>query len=156
MPKDKEGNKITYSEFFKRWGEGIKNVAKNPTPLEKISIESRATFINLIGLITCLIVLIIYRDKFFVNWFAYGLMLIFIGNSITTGLKFIGLNEQKKFLKGLYSDSQRKEEESEGSNETLLETRSISGEGNKEEQMPEYVENHAEKDLNNLKGGKND
>jgi hypothetical protein len=100
MPKTKSGEQITWKEWFSRAGKGIKQVATNPTPLERVSIESRATFINLTGLIICLTAIIIFRDKFFVNWFAYGLILIFIGGIITTGLKYLGLREQKKFLKG--------------------------------------------------------
>lgn len=104
MVKTKSGEVITMGEFFKRWGKGIKNVATNPSPLEKITIEYRATFINLTGLVTCLIALIIFRDKFFVSWFAYGLILIFVGTIITTALKYFGLREQKKFLKSLETE----------------------------------------------------
>jgi len=105
MPKDKEGNKLTWSQFLKRWGKGIKQVATNPTPLEKLTIELRATFINLIGIITCLTALIIFREQFFVSWFAYGLILIFVSTLITTLLKFFGLKAQKKFLKSLEVNS---------------------------------------------------
>jgi len=105
MPKKKDGEQITWSEWFKLWGNGIKQVATNPTPLEKLNIELRATFINLIGIITCLTALIIFREQFFVSWFAYGLILIFISTLITTGLKFFGLREQKKFLKSLEVNS---------------------------------------------------
>ena len=101
MPKIKSGEKITWSEWFKRWGNGIKQVATNPTPLEKLNIEIRATFINLIGVTTCLTALIIFREQFFVSWFAYGLILIFVSTLITTTLKFFGLREQKKFIQNL-------------------------------------------------------
>ena len=99
--KDKEGKEITFKEFMKRWGDGIKQVTKNPTPLEKVSIELNGTFVMFIGLIVCFITLIIFRDKFIVSYFAYGLILIFIGNIMTTGLKLFGLREQKKFLNSL-------------------------------------------------------
>lgn len=99
MPKDKRGEIITWKEFFLRWGIGIKRVVVDPTPLEKVNIELRATFINLIGIIICLVVLLIYRNDFFVKWFAYGLILIFFSTLIITGLKFFGLREQKKILK---------------------------------------------------------
>ena len=101
MPKIKSGEKITWSDWFKMWGNGIKQVATNPTPLEKLNIEIRATFINLIGVTTCLTALIIFREQFFVSWFAYGLILIFVSTLITTTLKFFGLREQKKFIKNL-------------------------------------------------------
>lgn len=101
--KDKDGNELGFKLWMKKWKKGISNVTKNPTPLEKVNIELNGTFVTLIGLIVCLITLIIFRDKFFVNWFAYGLILIFVGNIMTTGLKFFGLREQKKFLKSLES-----------------------------------------------------
>lgn len=104
MPKDKSGKKISWGEFFIRWGKGIKNVAKNPTPMERLTIESRAAVINLTGMWVCLFALIIFRDAFFVSWFAYGLMLIFSANIVTTGMKYFGLKEQKKFLKNLESE----------------------------------------------------
>lgn len=97
--KDKNGKEITIGEFFKRWGQGIKNVTSNPTPLERLTIERNGTLITLMGLIISLIVLIIYRDKFVVEWFSYGLMLIFIGNIITTNLKLQGVREQLKRIK---------------------------------------------------------
>ncbi len=104
MPKTKEGEQISWGEFFIRWGEGIKNVAKNPTPLERLGIEIRASIVNLIGLSVCLITLIIFSEAFFVRWFAYGLILIFLANIITTSLKYFGLVEQRKFLLDLEKD----------------------------------------------------
>jgi len=147
MPKDKKGKQITWEEFFSRCKDGIKQVVTQPTPLEKVSIELRATFITLIGLIICLLTLIIFRDKFLVSWFAYGLILIFAGNILTTGLKYFGLREQRKFLKGLEINSQRKEDESDTPNETLLETRSKAGEDNKLGDMPVDVDNHADENV---------
>ena len=101
MPKTASGEVISTKEFFKRWKEGIKNVTKNPTPLEKVTIELRGTFINVLGILTCLVVLIIYRNEFVVVWFSYGLILIFLGSLITVGMKLIALRQQKKFLKKL-------------------------------------------------------
>jgi len=101
MPRTKSGELISWGEFMKRWKEGIKNVAKNPTPIEKVSIELRGTFINLLGILTCLVVLIIYRNEFVVVWFSYGLILIFLGSLITVGIKFFALRQQKNFLKNI-------------------------------------------------------
>jgi len=93
--KDKDGNKLTTKEFFSRWKSGIQNL----TPIQKLTNETRGTFITLIGSVVCLIALIVYRDRFFVNWFAYGLILIFLGNIITTGLKWLSMKQQLKFFK---------------------------------------------------------
>jgi len=99
--KDKEGNKLSVGEFLKKWGEGIKNL----NPIQKLTNESRATLITLIGSITCLIALIIFRNKLIVSWFAYGLILIFIGNTWNTGLKLIGLRQQLRYFKNTDNQS---------------------------------------------------
>jgi len=104
--KDNKGNKITAGEYLKRWGEGIKNL----TPIQKLKNESRATFITLIGSITCLIALIIFRDKFVVSWFVYGLILIFVGNSWNTIVKWLSLKQQLRFFKNMDSNSINLEE----------------------------------------------
>jgi hypothetical protein len=104
--KDKQGNKLTVKEFMSRWAEGIANL----TPLQKVSNEARAALITLLGNIGCLIVLIIFREKFFVHWFAYALILIFIGNTWSTGIKVIGLHQQIKMFKGLDNSSRNLDE----------------------------------------------
>jgi hypothetical protein len=101
MVKIKSGEEITLKEWFKRAKQGIKNVATNPTPIERITQESYGTFTSLIGYITCLVVMIIFNDKFFINWFAYGLILVFIGTIWTTGLKWFGLRQQLKLFKNM-------------------------------------------------------
>jgi len=104
--KTKAGEQITFKEFLKRWKEGIQNMS----PQQKLINESRGTFITLIGFIVGAVALIIYKDKF-VSLFAYGLILIFIGNIWTTALKLMGIRQQLKFFK--------KAEESIGLNELL-------------------------------------
>ena len=78
--KDKSGKKITKKEFISRWKEGIANI----TPLQRLTNEAQSTLIMLVGFIMCLGAIIIYREKFIVNWFAYGLILIFIVNVWST------------------------------------------------------------------------
>lgn len=99
--KDKDGNKLSAGEYLKKWGEGIKNL----TPLQRILNESRATLITLIGSIVALVSLIIFRDRMLVSWFAYGLILIFLGNSWSQGLKWLGLRQQIKLMKNLEGSS---------------------------------------------------
>jgi hypothetical protein len=98
--KTKSGEIISLSEWIKRWKQGIKNVATNPTPIERLNQESYGTLTTLIGLIACLVVLIIYRESFFTHWFAYALILVFVGNIWTTGLKYIGIRQSLKLFKG--------------------------------------------------------
>jgi len=99
--KDKQGNKITSKEFFSKWADGIKNL----TLMQKMTNEARGTLITLIGFIVAVITLIIYRDRLIVSWFAYGLILVFIGNIWTTGIKWLSLNQQLKYFKNINQSS---------------------------------------------------
>lgn len=93
--KDKAGNKITMKEFWTRWKKGIEEL----TPIQKLKSEIQGTFVNLIGYIVALIAVIIKRDV--IGLLAYGLILIFIGSVWTTGLKWLSLRQQYKFMNGL-------------------------------------------------------
>ncbi len=97
MPKDKEGKELTWKQYFHRWGEGIKNL----TPQQKVSNEFSGTLVTLVGFIVCIIALIIFREKLLVSWFAYGLILIFAGNTWVTIIKCIGFYQQKLFFKNI-------------------------------------------------------
>lgn len=98
MPKVKRtGEVISWKEFFKRWKEGIVNL----TQLQRLQNEARGNLISLIGYLLSLVALIIFRDKLIVSWFAYGLILVFVGSVMTTGLKWLTLRQQIKGLKDL-------------------------------------------------------
>ena len=109
MFKDKEGNQLTAKEYFKKWSEGIKNL----TPQQKVSNEFNATIVMLIGFIVGLVALVIFREKMIVSWFAYGLILIFAGNTWTTIIKLIGFYQQKQFFKNMERQLEENEEEEE-------------------------------------------
>ena len=97
--RDKFGKEITIKEFFQRWVEGMKNVVKNPTPYEKASGELQGTYVLFIGLIVSFVAIVDLRDNF--GWLAYGLMLVFMGNTITTFFKIISLRSQVKHFKSI-------------------------------------------------------
>ncbi|HJX50863.1 MAG TPA: hypothetical protein VJ438_05380 [Candidatus Nanoarchaeia archaeon] len=99
--KDKDNKEITFKEFMSRFKSGIENI----TPLQRFTNEARGNLITLIGFIVALIAMIIYRDKFIVSWFAYGLILVFAGNIVTTGLRWLALRQQVKFFKNLEDNS---------------------------------------------------
>ena len=105
--KDKEGNKLTTKEYFKRWGDGIKSLS----PEQKVSNEFNATLIMLVGFIVALVALVIFRDKLIVSWFAYGLILIFAGNTWGTTIRLIGFYQQKQFFKNIKEKMQGEDEE---------------------------------------------
>ena len=95
MVKLKSGENISWSEVPGRFKEGMNNI----TPLQKLKNEIRGTFITLLGFIFSLGAVIWKRSA--IGLLAYGLILIFLGSSITTGLKWISLLQQSKFLNDL-------------------------------------------------------
>ena len=99
--KDKQGNKLTPKEFGSRFKEGISLI----TPIQKIKNESRATFIMLVGYVVGLVSLIIYRKLFVVQWFTWGLIIIFVGATWSYLFKWIALIQQVKLFKKMDMDS---------------------------------------------------
>jgi hypothetical protein len=99
MPKTKTGEVITWKEAGKRFKQGIDNI----TPLQKLQNEIRGTLITLLGFIVAFIAVIIKRES--IGLLAYGLILIFLGSIITTGLKYLGMKQQLKFFKNIDEDS---------------------------------------------------
>ena len=95
--RDKLGNKLTTKEFLARWKEGMQTI----TPEQKLANEVRSTFIMLIGYTIGLISLIVYRDAFVVQWFTWGLIIIFFGATWSNAIKWIALRQQLKLLRNL-------------------------------------------------------
>ena len=93
--KDKAGNQIPMKEFFARWKKGIENI----TPIQKLSSDTNGTFVTLLGYLFALVATIIKIDL--IGLIGYGLILIFIGSTWTTGVKWLSLRQQYKFLKNL-------------------------------------------------------
>lgn len=109
MPKTKSGEIISWKEYFKRWKAGIDGI----TPVQKLKGDIYGTTISLLGYFIAIGILLYQGD--FMGWLSYALLLIFIGSSITTGLKLISLKQQLKFMEDLdlemnKDDSFQKEE----------------------------------------------
>ena len=97
--KDKQGNKITIKEFFQRWKKGIEEI----TPIQKLENDVRGTLITLLGYLFAMGAVIWKFDT--IGILSVGLILIFLGSIITTGLKWIALKQQLKFIKNLDLES---------------------------------------------------
>lgn len=92
--KDKEGNKLTWKEFFSRWKQGIEGI----TPLQKLKTQLTATKIQLLGIILGIIATSIgYKYLWWVT-------IILIGALINTGVQYLGLKEQIKRIKNYEED----------------------------------------------------
>jgi len=96
MPKDKEGNKLTWKEFFKRWKEGINGI----TPLQQLKTQKSATKIQLIGIILGLVMCFIgYKNLW---WVA----IILFGALINTGVQYLQIKQQIKAIEDLENNSE--------------------------------------------------
>ena len=109
--KDKEGNKLTFKEFMKKWGEGIEGIS----PLQKIKTQIGGTRIMLIGLFLGLCVSI-YGWK---NLWWVGIILI--GALLNTGVQYLGLIQQRKLLDNLEKQFNEPEEPQDNSPQKELE-----------------------------------
>lgn len=89
--KDKDGNKLTYSEFLARWKDGIMSI----TPLQQIKTQTRSTLIMLVGVLAGIIVTITQVKKL------WWVLIILIGAFGVILMQFIGLAQKKKFLENI-------------------------------------------------------
>ena len=99
MPKTVTGEKITWGEAGKRFKQGVNNM----TPVQKLKTEIRGTFISLLGF-TFSFIAVIWKGAD-IGLLSYGLMLIFLGSIINTGLKFLGSRQQLRFFKNTEENS---------------------------------------------------
>ena len=95
MPKTKTGEVITWKQFFSLWKTGVENL----TPLQRIKNEYRGTVITLLGFFASLVAVIVMREK--IGLLSYGLILIFLGSIITTGLKALGMKQQRTMFNNI-------------------------------------------------------
>ncbi len=89
--RDKQGNKLTTKEFFKRWGKGIEGI----TAIQKLRTQLMGTRITLIGLFCGLFISIYGWDKLW--WVG----IILSGAILTTGVQYLGFKQQYIQLKNL-------------------------------------------------------
>jgi len=86
--KDKEGKKLTTSEFITRWGEGIRDV----TPLQKLKVQLQGTSLILIGLFCGLCISLYSYEKLW--WVA----IILVGALMVNGIQYLSMRQQKIML----------------------------------------------------------
>ena len=88
MLQDRDGKKLTTSEFFSRWGEGIKQI----TPAQKLKYQLRGTFMILVGL-TCGLVISLMNYKT-LWWVA----IVLTGALLVNGIQYLSMRQQKVVL----------------------------------------------------------
>lgn len=99
MPKTKSGEHISWKEALQRFKQGLEDIS----PIQKLENEVKGTLITLLGFIIALGAVIWKLDA--IGLIGYGLILIFLGSIITTGLKYIGMRQQLKFFKETEGES---------------------------------------------------
>jgi hypothetical protein len=102
--KDKAGNQITFKEFMSRWKKGIESLS----PAQKLKNDINGNFVTLLGYLVALVAVIVKIEA--IGLLSYGLILIFIGSAWTTGVKWIMLRQQYKFMNDLDLSSINEEE----------------------------------------------
>jgi len=86
--KDKEGDKLTFKEFWGKWKDGVDNI----TPIQKLKTQITATRISLLGIFLGLIVTSIGYENLW--WVA----IILLGALINTVVQYLGLIQQRNSL----------------------------------------------------------
>jgi hypothetical protein len=88
---DKQGNELTFSQFMRRFKEGVENI----TPIQKLKSNITGTRISLIGLFIGLILSIWkYKTLWWVG-------IILIGALINTIVQYYGFKQQLKIFKDI-------------------------------------------------------
>lgn len=94
MPKDKQGNQLTWKEYMSRWKEGINGI----TGFQQVSMQLNSMWIILIGMI-CGIVISIINIK--TLWW---LLIVLIGGTFNTLVQMLGIYQKKIILERLEED----------------------------------------------------
>ena len=89
MPKTKNGEVITWKEFFKLWGKGIEGI----TAYQQVKAQIQGTYIITLGIILGII------STLFNIKLLWWVLIILIGGLINTIIGLIGLIQKKNMLK---------------------------------------------------------
>ena len=89
MPKDKEGNKITWKEFGRRWKEGINGI----TQLQQTKMQLQSIYIIIIGILFGITICFLNIKNL------WWLSIILIGGLYNSGVQLISLYQKINFLK---------------------------------------------------------
>lgn len=110
--KTKDGEVISWKEFFKRWGQGIEGISQ----LQKLKAQNNGYFLQLIGLLLGFVVAVLNYESLW--WLA----IVLFGALIVTGVAKIGVKQQMIQLQLLELESEERSleelfEEEEGGEE---------------------------------------
>lgn len=86
MPKDKQGNKLTYKEFLSRWKKGIEGI----TPMQQVKVQIKSTWIMIFGLLAGIVISVVGISRL------WWLMLILVGGLGNASVQIISLYQKKK------------------------------------------------------------
>ena len=86
--KDKEGNKLTYKQFMKRWEDGCKGI----TQLQQTSMQLNSMYIMLIGLVCGFVITLFNLENL------WWLSIILGAGCFNTGISALGIWQKKVAL----------------------------------------------------------
>jgi len=88
---DKQGIKLTPTEFLKRWKKGLQGV----TPLQQTQVQVKSTWIMIFGIMAGIVICIIGMDNL------WWLLIILIGALGNTFVQQLGLWQKKTLLENI-------------------------------------------------------
>jgi len=89
MPRDKQGQLLTWKQFFHRWKEGIDGI----TALQQTNSQIQATLIMTVGVLCGLVISIL-------NWRnVWWLTIVLTGALFNTLIQLLGLLQKRNILK---------------------------------------------------------
>jgi len=91
MPKDKEGNELTWKEYGSRWKKGIEGI----TPLQQKKMQMNSMYIIVLGLV-CGLSITLFNFK--VLWW---LSIVLCGGLFNTLVQLIAVYQNKQALERL-------------------------------------------------------
>lgn len=86
--KDREGNKLTFSEFMVRFKSGLEGV----TALQKVNLQIWSTIIMLIGILCGIVITALVFKS------AWWLTIILVAAGFNTSVQLLSLWQQKKIF----------------------------------------------------------
>ena len=88
MPRTRDGELITWKEFFRRWKLGIEGIS----PLQQVKTQCNSTLIMIVGIICGIIVSI---AKLGTLWW---LMIVLVGALFNSLIQYAGFYQKKMLL----------------------------------------------------------
>ena len=119
--KAKDGSKLSFKQFMKRWGKGIEGI----TPLQQTTTQLLGIWITMTGIIAGIVVNALVRMEGVWWW----VEIILVGSLIVTAVSLLGLYQKYKIYKRVDEEMKKLNEELEKEVQVSLDGEQIKGMG---------------------------